>query len=128
MKILLVDDSKMMRSVQRKMLEKLTTQFFEAGDGIEALQTLQQHGGMDLIIVDWNMPKMDGITMVKAVRTVDKNVTIIMCTTEVEKPRIIEALKAGVNNYIVKPFPPETFVQKISQELGKKFPHLLAAA
>ena len=127
MKILLVDDSQMMRNVQRKMLEKISTEFAEAGNGVEALSALQKSGPVGLIICDWNMPIMDGLTFVKTLRTVDKTTPVIMCTTEAEKPRIIEALKAGVNNYLVKPFTPEAFVQKVVQTLQKSKEQAAAA-
>ncbi|QOV91035.1 response regulator [Humisphaera borealis] len=119
MKILLVDDSQMMRGVQRKMLEKIGAEFLEAGHGADALAAIAKSGPVALIICDWNMPTMDGITFVRALRAIDKNTPIIMCTTETEKPRIIEALKAGVNNYLVKPFTPESFIQKVVQTLQK---------
>jgi two-component system chemotaxis response regulator CheY len=121
MKILLVDDSKMMRGVQRKMLEKLGAEFFEANDGAEALMIHKQQGShFDLIVADWNMPNMDGITMVRAIRTVDRVSPILMCTTESEKTSVMEALRAGVNNYVVKPFAPEVFAQKVVQTMQKK--------
>jgi two-component system chemotaxis response regulator CheY len=121
MRILLVDDSKTMRTIQKKSLEvNPGVVFFEAGDGLEALKVLAEHGRMDLAIVDWNMPNMDGHTLVQKIRETDKKTPIIMCTTEAEKPRVIEALKAGVNNYVVKPFTPETLVQKIEATLSKQ--------
>lgn len=126
MKILLVDDSQMMRNVQRKMLEKISTEFAEAGNGVEALAAVKA-GPVGLIICDWNMPVMDGLTFVKTLRTVDKTTPVIMCTTEAEKPRIIEALKAGVNNYLVKPFTPEAFVQKVVQTIQKSKEQAAAA-
>src|SRR5436853_574708 len=106
MKILLVDDSKSMRNIQKKALEKLgAVEFLEAGDGVEALAALASAvGNVDLMIVDWNMPNMDGHTLVTKVRAGNNTTPIIMCTTEAEKTRIIDAIKAGANNYVVKPF------------------------
>ena len=73
----------------------------------------------DLMLVDWNMPNMDGITLIRKVRETNKTVPIIMCTTEAEKSRVLEAIKAGVNNYIVKPFTVESLGEKISQTMAK---------
>jgi two-component system chemotaxis response regulator CheY len=120
MKILLVDDSKTMRTIQKKILEvNPSVQFLEAGDGVEALAVLAANGKVDLALVDWNMPNMDGHTLVKKIRETDKRTPIIMCTTEAEKPRVIDALSAGVNNYVVKPFTPEILLGKIEATLKK---------
>lgn len=120
MKILLVDDSRTMRNIQKKTLETLGgAQFAEAGDGVEALAAITASGKFDLILVDWNMPNMDGLTMVKNVREKDKATPIIMVTTEAEKNRVLEALKAGVNNYVIKPFTPDSLMEKVNQTLAK---------
>jgi two-component system chemotaxis response regulator CheY len=73
----------------------------------------------DLIMIDWNMPNMDGITLVKKIRETDKTTPLIMATTEAEKTRVMEALKAGVNNYVIKPFTPEILVEKVRATLEK---------
>jgi two-component system chemotaxis response regulator CheY len=119
MKVLLVDDSKMMRNIQKKILEQLgNVEFTEAGDGIQALEAMARAGHkFDLILIDWNMPNMDGFTLVGKIRSVDKTTPLIMVTTESEKERIIEAIKAGVNNYALKPFTPEILLGKIRQTL-----------
>jgi two-component system chemotaxis response regulator CheY len=120
MKILLVDDSRVMRNIQKKYLEvNPGVQFLEAADGIEALSVLASSGPVDLALVDWNMPNMDGHTLVKKIRETDRKTLIVMCTTEAEKPRVLDALKAGVNNYLVKPFTAESLVEKVSQTLAK---------
>ena len=119
MKILLVDDSRTMRNIQKKTLESLGGELSEAGDGVEALAVIATSQGFDLMVVDWNMPNMDGITLVTKVREADKRPPIIMCTTEAEKQRVIDAVKAGVNNYIVKPFTPEAILEKVRQTLAK---------
>lgn len=121
MKILLVDDSKTMRTIQKKTLEALGgVEFSEAGDGVEALATIAATaGGFGLVLVDWNMPNMDGHTLVTRIRQTDKKTLLIMCTTEAEKSRVIEALKAGVNNYVMKPFTPELLMEKVKQTLEK---------
>jgi len=73
----------------------------------------------DQMLVDWNMPNMDGITLIRKVRETDKDLPIIMVTTEAEKTRVIEAVEAGVNNYIVKPFTADTRSEKINQTMSK---------
>lgn len=119
MKILLVDDSRTIRNIQKNVLGQLGhTDILEAGDGVEALQVLKTTRP-DLMLVDWNMPNMDGLTLVKTVRETDTGLPIIMCTTEAEKTRVLEAIKAGVNNYVVKPFTAETMAEKIEQTLAK---------
>ncbi len=119
MKFLLVDDSKMMRSAQKKVLGEIAgAEFAEAGDGVEALAVLANQQ-FDLVLVDWNMPNMDGFTLVQRIRTTDKRTPLVMCTTEAEKSRVIEAIKAGVNNYVVKPFTPESLTEKVKATLAK---------
>ncbi|MBN1344761.1 MAG: response regulator [Phycisphaerae bacterium] len=119
MKIMLVDDSRTIRNIQKNVLARLGhTDILEAGDGLEALQLLQKDQP-DLILIDWNMPNMDGITLVREIRSNNTDLPLIMCTTEAEKSRVLEALKAGVNNYIVKPFSTETLADKIQQTMEK---------
>jgi two-component system chemotaxis response regulator CheY len=110
-----------MRNIQKKVLSPLPGyEFAEAGDGIEALAVIAATpGGFDLMIVDWNMPNMDGLTFVKKVRETDKKTLIIMATTEAEKSRVLDAIRAGVNNYVVKPFTPDSLTEKITQTLAK---------
>ena len=116
MKVLLVDDSLTMRRIQKTQLTNLGIKtVIEASDGEEALTQLNQNMPIDYILLDWNMPVMDGLTFLKKAREDDsyKDVKIIMCTSESEKGRVVEALKAGANNYIVKPFPPEALKEKL---------------
>ncbi len=119
MKILLVDDSRTMRNIWKKVVSSIDAEVVEAGDGVEGLAAVSEHGPFDLMLVDWNMPNMDGLTMVTKVRATDKSTAIIMVTTEAEKPRIIEAIKAGVNNYVVKPFTPDALLGKIEETMKK---------
>jgi two-component system chemotaxis response regulator CheY len=120
MTIPLVDDSRTMRNIQKKVLETLgNVEFTEASDGVEALKMIEENpAGFALILIDWNMPNMDGFTLVGRIRSNDKKTPLIMVTTESEKSRIMEAIKAGVNNYAVKPFTPEMLIQKVKQTLG----------
>jgi two-component system chemotaxis response regulator CheY len=116
MKIMLVDDSVTMRRIQKTQIQGLgINDVVEAGDGEEALRKLQENMPLDLILLDWNMPVMDGLTFLKKLRTDNsyKNVKVIMCTSESEKTRVVEALKAGANNYLVKPFTPEALKEKL---------------
>lgn len=121
MKILLVDDSRTMRSIQRKVLESMSAgaDFTEAADGVEALAAIAAKGKFDLVLVDWNMPNMDGHTLVTRIREKDKATPLVMVTTEAEKQRVLDAIKAGANNYVVKPFTPETLSEKVKQTLEK---------
>jgi two-component system chemotaxis response regulator CheY len=119
MKILLVDDSKTMRNIQKGILNQMGyTEIEEACDGLDALSKV---GGFkpDLMLVDWNMPNMDGLTFVKEFRAKGTKIPILMVTTEAEKSRVIEAIKAGVNNYVVKPFTPDVLQQRIQETLAK---------
>lgn len=119
MKILLVDDSKTMRNIQKSVLGQLGyTEIEEACDGQDALSKVKAFDP-DLMLVDWNMPNMDGLSFVKAYRQTDKTTPIIMVTTEAEKSRVIEAIKAGVNNYVVKPFTPDLLSQRIQETMAK---------
>lgn len=119
MKILLVDDSRTIRNIQKNVLSEIGhTDVAEASDGVEALSKLQADRP-DLMLVDWNMPNMDGITLIRKVRENDKTLPMIMVTTEAEKSRVLEAVKAGVNNYVVKPFTAETLSEKIKQTMSK---------
>ncbi|MFP4012699.1 MAG: response regulator [Chitinispirillaceae bacterium] len=116
MKILLVDDSLTMRRIQKTQMNNLgISDIIEAGDGEEAFAKLQSNMPIDLILLDWNMPVMDGITFLRKIRSDDtyKGVKVIMCTSESEKSRVVEALKSGANNYIVKPFTPEALKEKL---------------
>jgi len=119
MKILLVDDSRTMRNIQKSVLGQLGhTEIEEACDGQDALSKVWAYEP-DLLLVDWNMPNMNGLDFVKAYRQKDKTTPIIMVTTETEKSRVIEAIKAGVNNYVVKPFTPDLLSQRIAETMEK---------
>ena len=119
-RILIADDHAVVRRGLRALIDTEPDMEVvgEAADGVEALAAYKE-SPPDLMLVDWNMPNMDGITLVKTIRQTDKTIPMIMCTTEAEKSRVVEALKAGVNNYMVKPFTAETLSEKINQTLSK---------
>ncbi len=117
MKVLLVDDSNTMRRIQKTQLANLgIKEVVEAENGQDALEKLKENMPVDTIMLDWNMPVMDGMTFLKEVRTDDayKGINIVMCTSESEKTKVVEALKAGANNYVVKPFSPEALKEKLN--------------
>ncbi len=119
MRALVVDDSAVMRKVLIGALGRANiNEVDQASDGIEAVQAVQQNN-YDIILMDWNMPNMLGIDALKAIREMGKTMPIIMVTTEAEKSRVLEALKSGATNYIIKPFEPNTIVGKIQEVLNK---------
>lgn len=119
MKFLVVDDSPTMRRIMINSLKGIGFEdVIEAGDGEEAFGMLGKNT-VDFIITDWNMPNMTGIDLTKKIRTTDemKNIPIIMVTTRGQKEDILQALKANVNNFIVKPFTPQILREKIAAVL-----------
>ena len=119
LKILAVDDSPTMRRIIINTLKRAGfNDVDEATDGKDALAKMQVDE-FDFIITDWNMPEMDGLTFVNSVRAEEKYkaLPILMVTTRSVKDDIVQAMKAGVNSYIVKPFTPETLKDKIRQIL-----------
>lgn len=119
MRALVVDDSAVMRRVFVGALRNVDiTEVDEAGNGQEALAAVASNT-YDIILMDWNMPIMSGIDAVREMRARGVSTPIIMVTTEAEKSRIIDAIKAGAQNYVIKPFEPSTIVGKIKDTLGK---------
>ena len=119
LKILAVDDSPTMRRIIINTLKRAGyNEVVEATDGKDALAKLKVEE-VNFVITDWNMPEMDGLTFVTVLRSMEeyKSIPILMVTTRSVKDDIVSALKAGVNNYIVKPFTPDTLKQKIEQAL-----------
>jgi two-component system chemotaxis response regulator CheY len=116
-KILIVDDFSTMRKIIRNILTQLGFKnILEADDGTTALEILKKEK-VDLIISDWNMPKMNGLELLKAVRSDEtiKDIPFVMVTAEAQKENILEAIKYKVNQYIVKPFTPETLKEKLEK-------------
>ena len=113
--LITVDDSLTMRRIIKNTLNKVGFKnVLEAADGVEALEVMANNR-VDLIITDWNMPEMDGLEFIKTLKASNefKDVPILMVTTEAAKEDILEALRHGVNNYIVKPFTPDTLKEKV---------------
>ena len=113
MRILVVDDSTTMRRIIANSLKAVGFEdIVEAGDGQQALETLD---GVDMLLTDWNMPNMDGLTLVKAVRAnpATSGLPIIMVTSEGARDEVMEALAAGDNDYIVKPFTKDILAEKV---------------
>lgn len=121
MKLLVVDDSSTMRRIIKNTLQRLGYEdIFEAENGIEAWDILDKNSDMGVLITDWNMPEMNGLELVKKTRADSRftDIPIIMITTEGGKVEVITAIKAGVNNYIVKPFTPQVLKEKLEVVLG----------
>ena len=115
MKILIVDDSGPIRKIMSQMLSEMGHDTVEAAHGIEALSQLDTQGDIGLIMLDWNMPEMNGIELLDALRKRGgKRPTVIMVTTENEVDRIVKALAKGANEYIMKPFTKEILEEKLA--------------
>ncbi len=121
MKLLVVDDSSTMRRIIKNTLARLGYKnVLEGEDGIRGWEVLENNTDIDMLITDWNMPEMNGLELVKKVRADERfaDLPIIMVTTEGGKAEVITALKAGVNNYIVKPFTPQVLKEKLAAVMG----------
>ena len=117
MKILVVDDFSTMRRIIKNLLRELGfNNTSEADDGNTALPMLQT-GSFDFLVTDWNMPGMTGIDLLRAVRADEKlaHIPVLMVTAEQKREQIIEAAKAGVNGYIVKPFTAQILKEKLDK-------------
>ena len=115
MRALIVDDSRAIRSMIGRMMRELGFEVIEAEHGVEALQKLEEHPSLDLMLSDWNMPQMDGLTLVQSVRADPRfsQMRIVMVTTETEMGHVIRALEAGADEYIMKPFTADVLRDKL---------------
>lgn len=115
MAALVIDDSKAMRSMLRRILNNAGIEVFEAGDGQEALDCLQRIQSIDLALVDWEMPGMDGYEFIRTVRAnpIYLHLRLMMVTAESERDQIAEALAAGADEYIMKPFTRDAVLDKL---------------
>lgn len=120
-KFLVVDDFSTMRRIVRNLLKELGfTNVEEAEDGAVAWQKLQG-GGFDFVVTDWNMPNMDGLTLLQTIRSnpATKSLPVLMITAEAKKENIIAAAQAGASGYIVKPFTAATLNEKLTKIFEK---------
>lgn len=120
MKVLVVDDSAIMRKVISQILEMLGHDSVPASNGIDAFDRLKEHEDVRLILLDWNMPEMNGIEFLREIKGRPRlsEIPVIMLTTESERRKMIEAIEAGAKHYLTKPFQPETLATKILQCVG----------
>lgn len=121
MKVLLVDDSGTMRSIEKKILNGLgIMDVKEAGDGNEAIKAVSLEKP-DMILMDWNMPNLSGIEALKKLKAdpASQTIPVIMVTSESEKSHILEAVKAGASNYVVKPFNADIIKEKLEPFIKK---------
>lgn len=114
-KVLVADDSSTMRKIILRSLQAVgVPEAAEAGDGEEAVNMFK-NGTYDLVLTDWNMPKKNGLDVIREIRAVNATVPIIMVTTEAEKTRVLEAIQAGVSDYLVKPFTADMLREKLAK-------------
>ena len=115
MKALVIDDSRVMRRIVAATLEDLGFECVHAGDGQEAVDILEQDPDFDLACIDWNMPVMNGLEFVVAVRKRRewRGLTLMMVTTEAQHDQIVRALAAGAHEYLIKPFTPDALKDKL---------------
>ncbi len=116
MRALVIDDSKAIRIILTKILKEIGFSVFGAENGLKALDCIRDEGKMDLALVDWNMPEMNGYEFICEVRKNAElnDMQMMMVTTETEMSQVIKALKAGANEYLMKPFTKEMILEKLS--------------
>ncbi len=116
MRVLVIDDSRAVRLIIGKILRELGMDVIEAANGREALQRMTEHSDVELVLVDWNMPVMNGLDYIRAVRSQRQYdaVRIMMVTSEAEQEQVCRALEAGANEYLMKPFTKEVLIAKLS--------------
>jgi len=120
MKALIVDDSSTMRRIEKNILKQIGfEEFVEAISGRDALKRFTQDR-FDLILMDINMPEMNGIEALESIRRTDNETPIVMVTSDSDKATVIRAIKAGANQYIVKPFKEDIFKKKVVPLLPKE--------
>src|SRR5207237_3830426 len=114
-----VESSCVMRMIVRRALESLgVTGTIEAADGVQALEifkAFKASNEFDLVLTDWNMPGKTGIELVHEIRALDPKVPIVMITIEADKDRVLEAIEAGVSDYLIKPFTTDSLLNRLEQ-------------
>lgn len=115
MQALVIDDSRAVRMIIGNILREVSMDVLEAGDGRQGIDQLESHPDIELILVDWNMPVMNGYEFIQAVRAqrIYDHIRIMMVTTEAESEQVTKALEAGVNEYLMKPFTKEVLIAKL---------------
>jgi len=116
MRALVIDDSRTVRILVAKMLREMGMEVFEAANGAEALEQVHRNPDLELLLVDWNMPVMNGIEFVQAVRAQPAYdaMRILMVTSEAESAQVTRALQAGANEYLMKPFNKDVLQAKLN--------------
>jgi two-component system chemotaxis response regulator CheY len=116
MRALVIDDSRAVRLIIGAILRELSMEVLEAANGLEALEQLRRNPDVDLVLVDWNMPAMNGLDFIRAVRAdpAYAGLRILMVTTEAEGAQVTRALSAGANEYLMKPFTRDVLVAKLN--------------
>jgi two-component system chemotaxis response regulator CheY len=112
---LVIDDSRTVRIIIGKILHDIGMEVLEAGNGLEALEQMRRHPEVELLLVDWNMPQMNGFDFLRAVRAqrAYDSVRILMVTSESQHEQVVRALSAGANEYLMKPFNKDILVAKL---------------
>jgi two-component system chemotaxis response regulator CheY len=114
-RVLIADDSSTMRKILTRSLGSIgVTDVTEAADGNEALAAFAD-GSFDMVLTDWNMPGKSGLEVLQTIRETNQTVPVIMVTTEAEKSRVLEAIRSGVSDYLVKPFTAEILREKLKK-------------
>jgi len=115
MRALVIDDSRTMRVVLRRILQGCDFEVYEAGDGLEALDVLRDVGQADVALIDYNMPRMNGLDFIRAVRRdgMYRGLCLMMVTSESEADKVAAALAAGAHEYVMKPFTSEIIIEKL---------------
>jgi two-component system, chemotaxis family, chemotaxis protein CheY len=116
MRALVIDDSQTIRMIIGHILQEVGIDVIEAGNGLEALEQLRENPDIELLLVDWNMPEMDGYEIICSVRSqrAYDTVRILMVTTETQSEQLTRALIAGANEYLMKPFTKDVLVAKLN--------------
>jgi len=120
MKVLLADDSKTMRTIQVRCLKSLgVDQVTEAEDGRRAIEAFDKDS-FDIVLTDWNMPVMDGLSFLKEIRQRNQSIPVILITTEAERSRVVTAIQAGCSDYLTKPFTQDALKEKLEKWVACK--------
>jgi len=115
MRALVIDDSRAVRMIIRKILQELGMEVVEAGNGREGVARLRENPNVDVMLVDWNMPEMNGLEFIQSIRSLrafDRS-KIVMVTTETEVSQMLKALEAGADEYVMKPFTRDVLIAKL---------------